>query len=173
MSFNEYEFNKLELFVNYLRDSKKNSETFVDSLYTNVMSLFRLKYFEFIPKDTTLRSKEIFKLAMDLKCIEKSYNLKSYILGTNFLYFALLLDKRRKIFSFKMVQILVFTNLVILGQQYYFYNKIFSAFDPIVAKDLISLYQNLKREKEGFDKNVKYLIIIISLLMRSVRLKVN
>jgi hypothetical protein len=161
-STNNFEFKRLEQFVNYLSKQSSNynnanEETIVGFLKFNFLRLFRLRYFEFIPKDSTFKSKEIYKLVMDLKCIEKTYNLKSYIIGFNFLYFALLFDKKRNIFSTKMLSILFGTSLIIFLQQYYFYDKIFNALDPILSKDIIYLYESLKMEREGVGKEVVFI----------------
>jgi hypothetical protein len=159
MTFNDYEFQRLESFVNHLSKQKPDVSSSGQAI-GYLMSIFKLRYFEFIPKDSTYRTKELFKLVMDLKTIEKSYNIKSYIIGFNFLYFSLLLDKRRKIFSLRMLSTLLLTNVVILIQQYYFYNRIFQAMDPLLKHDIEYLYYNLKREREGFDKKVECIFIV-------------
>jgi hypothetical protein len=157
MSFNDYEFQRLEKFVT--QKSKLNTENFTGAIRNYIMSL-RHRYFEFIPKDSVIKSTELIKLTVDLKAIEKNYNLKSYIVGFNFLYFALLLDKRKRIFSFNMLVILGLTNIIILIQQFYFYHRITQALDPLLSKDIEQLYQSLKRERQGFNKKVESIFII-------------
>ena len=151
---NDKEFHILQNFVKYLENKDKNNHKFSKFIKSKVYSLYSLKYFEFIPKDYTIKSKENLNLCLDLVGLAKTNEYKSYLFGFNFLYFALLLDNKRKIFSLRMMFTLMGTSLLIFIQQFYFYEKINKALEPILAEDVKFLYKDLIRKREGHEDKV-------------------
>ena len=151
---NDEEFKRLETFVNFLENKNKPETSVFGNIKRMFNSLYHLRYFEFIPKDNTIKSRENFNLSLDLLCLAKSYSIKSYIFGFNFMYFAFIFNKDRRIISPSVFLILGATSLIILIQQYINYNKIFKVLDPLYSNEIKYLYTDLKRKREGYDEKV-------------------
>jgi hypothetical protein len=153
---NDEEFSRLETFVKFLENKNKTNSGILGAAKNMYNSFFHLRFFEFIPKDQTIKTKENINLSLDLLCIAKTYNIKSYIFGFNFMYFAFIFNKDRRIFSPGVLLILGATSSLILLQQYLSYNKIFKVLDPLFSNDIKYLYTDIKRKREGYDEKVLY-----------------
>jgi hypothetical protein len=151
---NDNEFKKLQKFIKFLETDNKDNSQFIKFVKSKVYSMFSLKYFEFIPKDNTIKSKENLNLCLDLLGLAKMNEFKSYVYAFNFLYFALLFDNNRKIFSLRMLFTLMGTSLLIFIQQFYFYENINKALKPILSEDVKFLYKDLNRKREGYEDKV-------------------
>lgn len=113
-----------------------------------------LNYFKFIPKTNTYNSRDFLELAIELKGLEKSYNLKNFIFGTSLFYFLLILDKTPKYLSFRTIGKFLFvgTYLVIKNlENQLVYLRIMN---QIYRPEFIHLKEKLEHDKNGWDQEV-------------------
>ena len=158
----------LESFSNFLDDWKKGKSINYDqkdetgikkmfTLYRDELSL--VNYFKFIPKTKDKINVKIaeakLKLAIDLNNMFKYYQIQSYLIGINCLYFSLLFIKSRKVFGFSSIFSILLSSGLAFYLFRYHYNKIFRVMDIMFNEDVRSLYNRIRREENGFDFNVR------------------
>lgn len=113
-----------------------------------------INYFRYIAKDNTKFSEAKLNLAIELKTLLNYYQVHSYILGMNILYFALLL-KRKNVFGINTIISLGLVSFVSLSFYRYNYLKIFGLMNNFFYEDIENLHKNITREEAGFTNKMK------------------
>jgi hypothetical protein len=150
------EFRNLENFNNYLNSPaivrSQKDVTGIQKLYlTYTNELRKIQYFQFIPKDSSTISQAKLKLAIDMKSLFNYYQLQSYVVGINCLYFSLVFIKSRNVFGFSSLLSIALATGVSIGFFRYHYSKIFNVMDMFYKNDVKYLYERVKRDESGFN----------------------
>jgi hypothetical protein len=154
------EFKSLESFNTYLNTpSIKKSQkdvTGIQFFYHKLTNeLRKIQYFNFIPKDSSTISQAKLKLAVDMKSLFNYYQLQSYIVGINCLYFSLVFIKSRNVFGISSLMSIIFASGVTFGFFRYHYAKIFNVMDVFFKDEVKYLYERAKRDEIGFTQKVE------------------
>lgn len=154
------EFKSLETFNNYLNTpAVKKSQKDVTGLqffylkYTN--ELRKIQYFQFIPKDSSNVSQAKLKLAVDMKSLFNYYQIQSYLVGINCLYFSLIFMKSRNVIGITSLMSMILASGVTFGFFRYHYSKIFNVMDVFFKGEVKFLYERAKRDEIGFNQKVE------------------
>jgi hypothetical protein len=160
----ELELDKLKSFYEYLKDERSKTQNIEMKNMRDLKNYFssyftflkKFDYFKFIPKDTTKLSEANIKLAIEMNCMLKYYRFQSYIIGANYLYFALLFSRKKSVFSITSFFALSSSFILVSLIQKYQCDEIFKVMDGIYYKEIEYLYGKMSREQGGFNKNVNF-----------------
>ena len=117
-------------------------------------SFWLYKYFDFIPNDSSNASIAKAKLSAELKMIMLSSSAKTILLGSNILYFLMLINPNKSLFSMRMINIIFGSLTATYFINYYYHSKVLLLMNKIFEKDIYSLQKKMKTEEKGLSKEV-------------------
>jgi hypothetical protein len=135
--------------------SKNKDITGIFNYFRNFSTeLNKLKYFEFIPKDSTYTSKSRLRLAIEMKSLLNYYTFQSFIFGINFLYFFLIFKRSTNVIGISSILSINSATLITFYLLKIKFQEIFKIMDVIYKDEVIFLNNKLKRKESGFNEEV-------------------
>ena len=156
------EIKEIDSIIEHAKEFKNTQQT-IYFKYQKIIYVYKklrnLNFFRFVPKTNQSNKKDFLEFSVELKGLERSYNLKNYLFGLSAFYFSVVLDNKPKYFGVKTIMKFLFISSYMLYKNLENQLDYFEIMREIYFDELIILKDKLEKDKNGGSEQVKENVI--------------